>query len=156
MLELLARDRTEIDESPLTERQLAELGQALERDPAFRRAFDGDPVAAAETAGWSELARGLERELRELVALAERIAADETFRADLGRDPVGVLVGAGVPSGSAEPVAHALQGSTLADVVAHQHEPLPVRPRLVNVLLTSSACAERIRTLAGLRADSDG
>ena len=78
ILEMLARDRTAADATPLTETQLSELGDALERDPAFRRSFDIDPVAAAEAAGWSDLARGLEREMRGLVALAERIAADES------------------------------------------------------------------------------
>ncbi len=154
ILEMLTRDRTAADATPLTETQLAELGHALERDPAFRRAFDTDPVAAAEAAGWSDLARGLEREMRGLVALAERIAADESFRAELGRDPLRMLVAAGIPSASAEPVRQALEGSDagsmVSDVVAHQHEQLPLTPRLISFLLRSSVFAEHIRNVAGL------
>jgi hypothetical protein len=155
ILEMLARDRTALDTTLLTETQLAELGRVLERDPAFRRSFNSDPVAAAEAAGWSDLARGLEREMRGLVALAERIAADESFRAELGRDPRRVLVAAGVPSVSAEPVRQALEGSDAgsmaSDVVAHQHEQLPLTPRLISILLRSSAFAEHLRNVAGLR-----
>ncbi len=154
ILEMLARDRT-ADATPLTETQLAELGHALERDPAFRRSFDTDPVAAAEAAGWSDLARALQREMRGLVALAERIAADESFRAELGRDPQRVLVASGVPSAAAEPLRQALEGSDagsmVSDVVAHQHEQLPLTPRLISLLLRSSAFAEHIRNVAGLR-----
>ena len=139
----------------MTETQLAELGHALDRDPAFRRSFDTDPVAAAEAAGWSDLARGLEREMRGLVALAERIAADESFRAELEGDPRRVLVAAGIPSASAEPLREALEGSVagsmVSDVVAHQHEHLPLTPRLISLLLRSSAFAEHIRNVAGLR-----
>jgi hypothetical protein len=160
ILELLARDRAAVDESPLTESQLTELGHALERDPAFRQSFDADPVAAAEAAGLPELARGLERELRGLVALAERVAADDSFRSELGRDPLRVLVAAGIPSAGVEPLLHALEGSDAAsvvpDVVAHQHEQLPLRPRLVILLLRSRAVAESIRNVAGLRAADTG
>jgi hypothetical protein len=155
ILELLAPGRTAVDESPLTETQVAELARALERDPAFRESFDADPVAAADAAGWSELARGLKRELRGLVALAERIAADEVFRADLHSDPVRVLVEAGIPSPSVDPLLHALEGSDAAskvpDVVAHVHEQPGLRTRLVNLLLGSSSLVERIGEIAGLR-----
>lgn len=155
ILEMLALDRAAADATSLTETQLAELGHALERDPAFRRSFDTDPVAAAEAAGWSDLARGLEREMRGLVALAERIAADESFRAELGRDPRRVLVASGVPSAIAEPLRQALEGSDagsmVSDVVAHQHEQLPLTPSLISLLLRSSAFAEHIRNVAGLR-----
>ena len=154
ILELLAGDWTAADPTPLTETQLAELGHALDRDPAFRRSFDTDPVAAAEAAGWSDLARGLEREMRGLVALAERIAADESFRAELEGDPRRVLVAAGIPSASTEPLREALEGSVagsmVSDVVAHQHEHLPLTPRLISLLLRSRAFAEHIRNVAGL------
>jgi hypothetical protein len=155
ILEMLVRDGAAADATPLTETQLAQLGHALERDPAFRRSFDTDPVAAAEAAGWSDLARGLEREMRGLVALAERIAADDSFRAALGRDPRRVLVAAGVPSASAEPLRQALEGSDagsiVSDVVAHRHEQLALAPRLISLLLRSSVFAEHIRNVAGLR-----
>jgi hypothetical protein len=154
ILELLARDR--LDDRPLTETQLTDLWRALERDPEFRQSFDADPVAAAEAAGWPELARGLEREMRGLIALAERIAADSSFRSELRTDPLQTLVGVGVPSESAEPLVQALEGSDASlaevpDVVAHQHVQLPLTTRLVTLLLHSRAFAAHIRKVAGLR-----
>jgi hypothetical protein len=75
----------------------------------FARRFDADPVAAAEAAGMHELAFGLEREIRKLVGLAERIAHDDANRADLvADDPVAALVGAGIPVATAEPLLLAL------------------------------------------------
>ena len=70
-------------EKGLTDRDLAQLERELEIDPMFRQRFDADPVAAAEAAGMRELALGLEREMRELVALAERVAYDDVFRVKL-------------------------------------------------------------------------
>ena len=61
----------------------------------FRQRFDADPVAAAEAAGMHELALGVEREMRELVALAERIANDDVYRAELDTGPVAALVARG-------------------------------------------------------------
>jgi hypothetical protein len=47
--------------------------------------FDADPVAAAEAAGMHELALGLEREIRELVGLADRIANDDAYTPNSSR-----------------------------------------------------------------------
>ena len=55
-----------------------------------------------------ELAFGLDREIRKLVGLAERIAHDDANRADLVADPVAALVGAGIPVATAEPLLLAL------------------------------------------------
>jgi hypothetical protein len=63
--------------SLLADRELAELTRRLNSEPGFRERFDADPVAAAEAAGMRQLVVSLERELRELVALAERIANDQ-------------------------------------------------------------------------------
>ena len=151
IVELLMPDRM-VDEQPLTEGQLTELEHALAGDAAFREAFDADPVAAAEAAGWPALARALERELRSLVALAERVAADDSFRAELGSDPRGTLVAAGIPTAGAEPLLRALgvPESALAgqDVVAHRHEQLPSTQRLTILLLHNSAVVERLRNAA--------
>jgi putative modified peptide len=116
----------------------------------FRQRFDADPVAAAEAAGMRELALGLEREMRELVALAERIANDDVYRADLHTDPVSALVAAGMPTATAEPLLQALAVpedvlAKLPEVVAHQHEELPLKARLLILLLGSTAVASRIR-----------
>ena len=51
----------------------------------FRQRFDADPVPAVEAAGMHELALRLDQEMRELVALAERIANDDVYRAELVR-----------------------------------------------------------------------
>jgi hypothetical protein len=134
----------------LTDRDLAELGRKLEIDPMFRQRFDADPVVAVEAAGMHELALGLERELRELVALAERIANDDVYRAELDTDPLTALVAAGMPAATAEPLLRALAVpdevlAKLPDVVAHQYEELPLKARLLILLLGRPAVAEKIR-----------
>jgi hypothetical protein len=135
----------------LTDGDLAELGRKLEIDSTFRRRFNADPVAAAEAAGMHELALGLEREIRELGCLAERIANDDAYRAELVADPVAALVGAGMPVATAEPLLLALAVpdamlARLPEVVAHQHEQLPIKARLLILLLGSTAVAEQIRS----------
>jgi hypothetical protein len=149
-LDMRVRDRPLADDRRLTDGDLAELGRELEIDPMFRRRFDADPVAAAEAAGMRELALGLEREMRELVALAERIANDAVYRAELDTDPVAALVAAGMPAATAVPLLQALAVpdevlAKLPEVVAHQYEQLPLRARLLILLLGSSAVAEKVR-----------
>lgn len=138
-------------ERRLTDSDLAELARELEIDPIFRQRFDADPVAAAEAAGMRELALGLEREMRELVALAERIASGDVYRAELDTDPVAALAAAGMPAATAEPLLQALavQDEVLAklpEVVAHQYEQLPLKARLLLLLLGSTAVVEKIRS----------
>jgi putative modified peptide len=137
----------------LTDGDLAKLRRALEIDPLFRQRFDADPVAAAEAAGMGDLALGLEREMRELVALAERIANDDAYRAELDADPVAALATAGMPAATAEPLLQALAVpdevlAKLPEVVAHHHEQLPVKARLLILLLGTTAVAEKIRAVA--------
>jgi hypothetical protein len=137
----------------LTDGDLAELGRALENDPLFRQRFDVDPVAAAEAAGMGDIALGLEREMRELVALAERIANEDAYRAELYADPMAALAAAGMPAATAEPLLHALAMpdevlAKLPEVVAHHHEQPPVEARLLLLLLGSAAVAEKIRAEA--------
>ena len=108
----------------LTERDLAQLLSALESDAGFRSRFDADPVAATKAAGMPEVGAALERELRELVALAERVAADDAYRTALQIDPLDVLGAAGIDSAAVEPVLDALGMpdevlSRVPDVVAH-------------------------------------
>jgi hypothetical protein len=140
-----------IPETGLTDGDLSALARELEIDPIFRQRFDADPVAAAEAAGMRELALGLQREMRGLVALAERIANDDVYRAELDTDPVAALVAAGIPAETAEPLLQALAVpdevlAMLPEVVAHQNEPLPLRARLLILLLGSIAVAEKIRS----------
>jgi putative modified peptide len=148
-LDMSVRDPV-AEERKLTDDDLAELGRKLEIDPMFRQRFDADPVAAAEAAGMHELALALEREMRELVALAERIANDDVYRAELDTDPVAALVAAGMPAATAEPLLQALAVpdevlAKLPEVVAHQHEQLPLKARLLILLLARPAVAEKIR-----------
>jgi hypothetical protein len=142
--------RIPLDTRGLTDRDLAELGRQLEIDPMFRRHFDADPVAAAEAAGMPELAVGLEQEIRELVALAERIANDDLYRAELDKDPLAALAAAGMPASTAEPLLQALDVpdevlAKLPEVVAHQSDPLPLKARLLLILLGRPAVTEQIR-----------
>ena len=148
---VMKAQRIPLDMSVLTDRDLGELGRKLKIDPLFRQRFDADPVAAAEAAGMRGLAVGLEREMRELVALAERIANDDVYRAELAADPVAALVAAGMPAATAEPLLQALAVpdevlAKLPEVVAHQYEQLPLKARLLILLLGSTAVAEKIRS----------
>lgn len=134
----------------LTDRELTELSRALERDPSFRRSFDLDPVAATEAAGWAALARRLQQEFRELIALAERIAADDAYYEALHADVLGTLHAADVPVPAAEPLLRALAEpdallAKLPEVVAHQHERESARMRRLIVLLSSTVVAETLR-----------
>jgi hypothetical protein len=127
------------------------LRHALD-DPAFRERFDADPIAAVEAADLHDLALRLASELRELVALAERIA-DDVYRTELNADPVAALVAAGMPATTAEPLLQALAVpddvlAKLPEVVAHQHEPPPLKARLIITLLESTAVVEAIRSRA--------
>jgi putative modified peptide len=148
--DMSVRGQLVAEERGLTDGDLAELGQQLEIDPRFQQRFDADPVAAAEAAGMHEVALGLEREIRELVALAKRIANDDPYRAELNRDPVAALAAAGMPAVAAEPLLHALAVpdemlAKLPEVVAHQHEQLPLKTRLLILLLGRPAVTEKIR-----------
>ena len=149
-LDLSLQGQPGIEETWLTSGDLEKLERELEIDPMFRDRFDADPVAAAEAAGMHELALALEREIRELVALAERIANDGAYRAELETDPVATLGAAGMPTATAERLLQALTVpddvlAKLPDVVAHQYEQPPLRARLLLLLLGSTAVAEKIR-----------
>jgi hypothetical protein len=137
----------------LTARDVEELGRRLERDPSFRQQFDANPVAAVEAAAMYELGLRLQRDIQELVALAERVARDDAYRADLAQDPLAVLTAAGLPVGSAEPLLQVLVLQTeapalLPDVEAHVLGERPPEERLLLLLLTSRAVVEELRAAA--------
>ncbi len=116
----------------------------------FRRRFDADPVAAAQDAGMPDLAAGLGQEIREIVALAERVAYDDVFRAKLEEDPVAALDAAGMPEAAAEQLLNALDApeeirARVSEVVAHQQQELPLKAHLLILLLGSTAVTEKIR-----------
>ncbi len=133
----------------LTNGDLARLQLTLDADPMFRRRFDADPVAAAEDAGMSDVAVGLEQEIRELVALAERVAYDDAFRTKLEADPVAALDAAGMPEAAAEQLLSALDISDealarLCEVVAHHQQEVPLKAHLLILLLGSTAVTEKM------------
>jgi hypothetical protein len=137
----------------LTARDVEELGRKLERDPSFRQQFDADPVAAVEAAAMHELGLRLQRDIQDLVALAERVARDDAYRAELAADPLEVLATAGLPAGSAEPLLQVLALPTevaalLSDVEAHVLGKRPLEERLLDLLLTSRAVVEELRVAA--------
>ena len=153
LLDMSTREQHEAAAEGMTDRDLAELARELEIDPLFRKRFDADPVAAAEAAGMRECALALDRELRELVALAERITSDDVYREELDTDPVAALAAAGMPAATAEPFLEAVGVpdevlAKLPEVVAHQYEQMPLRARLLTLLIGSDAVAEKIRSAA--------
>ena len=96
-----------------------------------------------------DVAVGLDQEIRELVALAERVAYDDAFRAKLEEDPVAALDAAGMPEAAAEQLLNALDvpGEVLArrsEVVAHHQHELPLKAHLLILLLGSTAVTERM------------
>jgi hypothetical protein len=128
------------------------LARLLENDD-FRARFDADPIAAAEEVGLHELALRLDQDLRNLVALAERIAADTAYRAELKADPATALADAGMPQASVEPFLAALHHPDRAlanapDVVAHHQEPLSPEARALMLLLGSASVEQRLRAAA--------
>ena len=138
---------------PLSDDDVARLRLALESDPLFRSRFDADPVSATAEVGMGAIAIALEHEMRELLALAERVATDHAYRAELDADPVATLAAAGIPSGSAEPLLDALAVSDevrarLPEVVAHEHRQPTPRAGLLMLLLGASAAVEKIRATA--------
>ena len=74
----------------------------------------------------------LEQEIRELVALAERVAYDDAFRTTLEADPVAALDAAGMPEAVAEQLLDALDvpavvRARMSEVVAHHQQELPLK-----------------------------
>jgi hypothetical protein len=136
---------------PLTDHELARLRRALELDPSFRRRFDADPVAATEAAGMRDVAAGLEQELRELVAFAERIARDRDLRTELETDPVATLAAAGFPDAATDSLLIVLDvdgeaQALLPEVVAHHYLQPPPRGQVLIILLGSRAVADKIQS----------
>lgn len=136
----------------LSEDDVAALQRKLEADPVFRDRFDVDPVAAAEAVGMEELAGQLRRELRELLALAERIARDDSYRAEVAEDPLSALGAVGVPEETIEPLLRELAApeewlAKLPEVVAHRRRRAPLKARLLNLLLGSAAVGIELRSV---------
>jgi hypothetical protein len=133
----------------LTNGDLATLRRALDVDPMFRRRFDADPVAAAQDAGMPDLAVRLEQEIRELVALAERVARDDVFNAELAEDPIAALEAAGIPEAAAGQLLKALDVpdellAWMPEVVAHRQQELPFSAHLLILLLGTMAVTEKL------------
>ena len=139
-----------VEVAALTDRHLAELEWKLESDARFREHFDEDPVAATDAIGMHELAWALEYEVRELVALAERIVNDSAYRTALEADPARALRAEDMPATTAEPLLRALAlgddvVAKLPEVVAHEHEPLSRGARVRLVALRSATVVRAIR-----------
>jgi hypothetical protein len=127
--------RIPLKSAPLSEEELDLLGRRLERDPVFRRAFNGDPVAAVRGAGMGDLGSRLEYEIGELIALAERIARDVDRREEL----VGALAAEGTSPDSLYALIY------VSDVEAHALQPRPLEQRALLLALSSAAVAEELR-----------
>ena len=98
-----------------------------------------------------DVAVGLEQEIRELVALAERVAYDDAFRTNLEADPVAALDAAGMPEAAAEQLLDALDvrdevRARMSEVVAHYQQELPLKAHLLILLLENTSVTERMRT----------
>ena len=123
----------------LTDRDLEELGRKLEGDSLFRRHFDSDPVAAVRAAGLYGLGLRLQHELRELLALAERVASDETRRAELAE----ALGTESMSTAGTEPLLQLFAGPS--EVEAHVLEQRGLKERLLLLLLDSTAVVDELR-----------
>jgi hypothetical protein len=147
---ILRAQQIPLQATTLTDNDVAELSRKLESDPTFRQRFDRDPVGATAEAGLGELSSQLQRELAGLVALAEQIARDNAYRAELADDPLTVLAASGYDDVTAEPLLRTLDVgdevlARLPDVVAHQRRRASLRSKLLDLLLDSSAVGEKLR-----------
>lgn len=140
----------QIPRASLTDSDVTRLARRLEADAAFRRNFDSDPVAAAESAGMATLAAQLRRELRDLAALAERITNDSAFRTEVEDNPQAAVVAAGIPGETTERLLRALELpekvlDRVPEVSAHAMKTLSPKARLVILLLGTAAANAVIR-----------
>ena len=147
--EMLARDRASGTRPVLGDVELSTLSRALDLDPIFRESFDADPVAAVEAAGWPMLARSLEREITELVALAERIVSDAAFREEVHQHPVMTLEESGLPFLAIEPLLEALEmpeevRARVPGVVAHHQARESSRSRLLLLIIDNRTVIEMV------------
>ena len=143
------QDRPRGAETWLTSGDLEQLERELEIDPMFGSVSTPILSPAAEAAGMHELALGLEREIREPAALAERIgASDGAYRARLDADPLSALGAAGIPVATAEPLLQALTVPDDARKAARRRSATrygsrPPRARLLNLLVRASGSPRR-------------
>lgn len=154
VLEMLTQDSSEGEGRGLTEAEVMDLARALELDPLFRKWFDEDPVAAVEAAGWPTLARNIEREVAQLLALVEQITTDSSYRAELLEDPLARLEKSGMPALAGEQLLQALEiaadvGTLLPEVVAHGQDDGSARSRLLILLVGSAAVGAMLRGIPG-------
>ena len=81
----------------MTSQLVTEFVERLDGDRPFTTAFEDDPFATLRNEGFGELATAAEHDRDRIGELVDRIYRDDEFRQKVEQDPIGELVGWGLP-----------------------------------------------------------
>jgi len=88
----------------LSETEVREISRRLKSDSGFQQAFDSDPLAALQGAGFAGAAEELSQGMAMLRRLGQRLESEDSLSAQAQADPVRTLLGEGVPAPLLEPI----------------------------------------------------
>ncbi|MEX2614333.1 MAG: hypothetical protein WD380_12210 [Gaiellaceae bacterium] len=81
----------------MTSHLVTEFVERLDGDRPFTTAFEDDPFATLRNEGFGELATAAEHDRDRIGELVDRIYRDDEFRQKVEQDPIGELIGWGLP-----------------------------------------------------------
>jgi len=81
----------------MTSQLVTEFVERLDGDRPFTTAFEDDPFATLRNEGFGELATAAEHDRDRIGELVDRIYRDDEFRQKVEQDPIGELIGWGLP-----------------------------------------------------------
>ncbi|MEX0850921.1 MAG: hypothetical protein WD015_05395 [Gaiellaceae bacterium] len=81
----------------MTSHLVTEFVERLDGDRPFTTAFEDDPFATLRNEGFGELATAAEHDRDRIGELVDRIYRDDGFRQKVEQDPIGELIGWGLP-----------------------------------------------------------
>lgn len=81
----------------MTSHLVTEFVERLDGDGPFTTAFEDDPFATLRNEGFGELATAAEHDRDRIGELVDRIYRDDEFRQKVEQDPIGELIGWGLP-----------------------------------------------------------
>lgn len=81
----------------MTSQLVTAFVERLDGDRPFSTAFENDPFATLRNEGFTDLATAAEQDRDRIGELVDRIYRDDEFRQKVEQDPIGELVGWGLP-----------------------------------------------------------
>jgi len=81
----------------MTSQLVTEFVERLDGDKPFTTAFEDDPFETLRSEGFGELATAAEHDRDRIGELVDRIYRDDAFRQKVEQDPIGELIGWGLP-----------------------------------------------------------